>query len=186
VTEGSVHGRFQPLHNEHLEYLLAAKQRSDYLWIGITKYDITGFDSNPLGRPRERPENNPLTFFERITIISGALVDAGVDRRTFGFVPFPIETPNRLTSFMPLSIPCLTTVCETWNKEKIEVLKAVGYEVIVLYEKTKGVSGSEIRKDIASGGVAWKESVPKATQEGVERFKLRERLIKLSGSEASS
>ncbi len=63
MTAGSVHGRFQPFHNEHLEYVLAAQRLCDYLWVGITKYDITSTDSNLLGRHRERPESNPLTFF---------------------------------------------------------------------------------------------------------------------------
>jgi len=38
--EGSAHGRFQPFHNGHLEYVLAAQKQSDFLWIGITKFDI--------------------------------------------------------------------------------------------------------------------------------------------------
>jgi len=37
---GSIHGRFQPFHNEHLDYVLRALDRCDFLWIGITQYDI--------------------------------------------------------------------------------------------------------------------------------------------------
>jgi nicotinamide mononucleotide adenylyltransferase len=180
VTLGSVHGRFQPFHNEHLEYVLAAQRLCDYLWVGITKYDITATDSNPLGRHRERPESNPLTFFERIGIISEALTESGIDRGKFGFVPFPIETPQRLPDFMPVSIPCYTTICEEWNKEKIDVLRALGYDVRVLYQRdNKGVSGARIRSDIAAGGNLWKESVPPATVRAVERLDLKNRLLKL-------
>ena len=157
MSTGSVHGRFQPFHNEHLEYVLSAKKLFDYLWIGITKYDITRTDSNPLGRHRERPESNPLTFFERINIVSDALMEEGIDRDQFGFVPFPIETPQRLPAFMPTTIPCYTTICEPWNQEKIDVLKGLGYNVKVLYEKNpKLISGAEIRKDIVAGGEWWK------------------------------
>jgi cytidyltransferase-like protein len=60
--QASAHGRFQPFHNGHLEYILAAKERCDFLWIGITKFEI--FTTTPLGRQRERPENNSLTYFE--------------------------------------------------------------------------------------------------------------------------
>lgn len=185
MIQGSVHGRFQPFHNEHLEYVLEAKKRCDFLWIGITKYDITPTDSNLLGRHRERPESNPLTFFERVEIIGESLVDAGLDRRAFGFVPFPIEAPHRLPNFMPISIPCFTTVCEEWNREKIDVLKGLGYDVIVLYERVlKGVNGSAIRRDIAQGGDAWRSQVPRAAAEAVTRFDLRARLIKL-GTEST-
>jgi len=180
VTLGSVHGRFQPFHNEHLEYVLSAQRLCDYLWIGITKYDITSTDSNPLGRHRERPESNPLTFFERIGIISEALIESGIDRSKFSFVPFPIETPQRLPDFMPVSIPCYTTICEQWNEEKIEVLKALGYDVRVLYRRDrKSVSGAAIRRDIVAGGDSWRDNVPQATVRAVERLDLRNRLLRL-------
>ena len=34
-----IHGRFQPFHNGHLEYLRGAAERSDEVWIGITNPD---------------------------------------------------------------------------------------------------------------------------------------------------
>jgi nicotinamide mononucleotide adenylyltransferase len=177
---GSVHGRFQPFHNEHLEYVLSAKQRCDFLWVGITKYDISPSDFTPLGRPREHPENNPLTYFERMAIITDALSAAGLQKGSFGFVPFPIETPQRLSEFMPTSIPCFTTVCEEWNREKIRILQAYGFEVFVLWERTpKVVTGGAIREDIIQGGSAWRSMVPPATAMSVDRLNLRERLIKL-------
>lgn len=152
IVAGSVHGRFQPFHNDHLEYVREAKKRCEFLWIGITKYDITPIEASPLARARERPDHNPLTYFERITIIAEALVDVGVPRSSFGFVPFPIESPNRLPAFMPTAIPCFTTIREDWNKEKIRVLAACGYQVIVLWERPeKLITGGFIRDNIVSG-----------------------------------
>jgi nicotinamide mononucleotide adenylyltransferase len=181
IAEGSVHGRFQPFHNEHLEYVLAAHQRCEFLWIGITKYDVTAIDLNPLGAARERPENNPLTFFERVRIIREALLEAGVPAGSFGFVPFPIEAPQRLPSFMSPAIPCYTTICEPWNREKIDVLRAQGYLVNVLWEKSsKKVTGSAIRKDIVEGGSKWRTMVPAATARAVDQLDLRNRLLKLT------
>jgi nicotinamide mononucleotide adenylyltransferase len=180
LSVGSVHGRFQPFHNEHLEYVIAAKQRCEFLWIGITKYDITPSEFTPLGRPRERPENNPLTYYERVNMIMDAMVGAGVDRASFGFVPFPIETPHRLPEFMPVSVPCFTTVCEEWNREKIKILRSYGYDVIVLWERTeKLVTGGAIREDIMSGGSAWREMVPPQTLLAIEALNLRQRLLGL-------
>jgi nicotinamide mononucleotide adenylyltransferase len=186
VTEGSAHGRFQPFHNEHLEYVLAAREKCEFLWIGITKYDITSADLNPLGAVRERPGNNPLTFFERIRIIREALCDSGVPSGSFGFVPFPIETPHRLSSFMPTSVPCYTTICEQWNREKIEVLKGLGYDVRVLWERqSKTVTGAAIRSDIVRGGTAWHGMVPPATIRAIEQLDLRNRLLRLAHFDAN-
>ena len=180
ITAGSVHGRFQPFHNDHLEYVLAAKQECEFLWVGITKYDVTSIEASPLGRARERPDHNPLTYFERINIIAEALVDVRVPRASFAFVPFPIETPNRLSAFLPTTIPCFTTIREDWNREKIKVLEAYGYQVIVLWERSeKNISGGTIRQDILNGGTQWKEMVPHATAKAVERLNLRERLTRL-------
>jgi nicotinamide mononucleotide adenylyltransferase len=180
LATASVHGRFQPFHNDHLEYVLAAKQRCEFLWIGITKYDITQSEFTPLGRPRERPENNPLSYFERINIISESLTAAGMEPGNFGFVPFPIETPERLPGFMPITIPCLTTVCEEWNREKIKILRSYGYTVSVLWERSqKLVSGGVIRENIINGGSEWKSMVPAATARAVGLLELRQRLIRL-------
>jgi nicotinamide mononucleotide adenylyltransferase len=186
LDEGSVHGRFQPFHNDHLDYTLAAKQQCRFLWIGITKYDIAPIDATPLGLPREMPDHNPLTYFERINIIGEALAEAGVNRDSFSFVPFPIETPKRLPLFMPRSVPCFTTIREEWNRKKIQVLKEAGYEVIVLWERLeKIIQGGLIRDDIVAGGVNWKEIVPPATVRAVERLNLRDRLISLRGVNAT-
>src|SRR5713101_3960469 len=125
VPEGSAHGRFQPFHNEHLEYVTAAHRNCKFLWIGITKYDLDA-EVSPLGHEREKPENNPLTYIERISVIADALNDVGIQRNSFAFITFPIEHPHKLKHFLPTSFVCFTTICESWNREKIEVLKAEG------------------------------------------------------------
>src|SRR5580658_2857257 len=102
LSEASVHGRFQPFHNGHLQYVLAAKRLCNFLWIGITNFDIGPGAANPKARARQRPENNPLSYFERISIIKAVLQDEGIGAHEFGFVPFPIETPDRLSQFLPI------------------------------------------------------------------------------------
>ncbi len=175
LAEASVHGRFQVLHNDHLEYILEAKKRCHFLWIGITKYDFDHL--NPLGRHRERPEANPLTYFERIQLIKEALIDSGVSVTEFSFIPFPIENPALLPSFLPTSIPCFTTICEDWNREKIQLLKDYGYTVLILWEREpKKISGSRIREDIAAGGTMWRDLVPAATTRAVQKLGLAVRI----------
>jgi cytidyltransferase-like protein len=34
-----IHGRFQPFHRGHLEYMRGASERCDELWVGITNPD---------------------------------------------------------------------------------------------------------------------------------------------------
>jgi nicotinamide mononucleotide adenylyltransferase len=178
LFEGSVHGRFQPLHNNHLEYILEAKKRSTFLWIGITKFLVDNL--NPLGRHRERPEANPLTYFERIQLIKDALIDAKIKPDSFTCIPFPIEMPSALPSFLPTSVPCFTTICEDWNREKIRLLEAYGYRTIILWEREpKQISSNFIRRDIVQGGTEWRRLVPPATIRAVDRLNLADRLRSL-------
>src|SRR5262249_24548604 len=133
---------------------------------------------------RERPENNPMSYFERVRMITNVLVEARVSRADFGFVPFPIETPGRLPNFIPTSIPCLTTVYDEWNRQKITQLTEVGYRVVVLYERTvKEISGTAIRTDLIEGGNAWSSLVPPATARAIQDLGIAERLGRLSAAE---
>jgi nicotinamide mononucleotide adenylyltransferase len=181
MKTASAHGRFQPLHNQHLEYLLAAKRQCEFLWIGITMPDITPLHLNPLGRHRERPEANPLTYFERISLIAEALVESRIERNEFEFVPFPIENPISLNNFLPTNIPCLTTICDQWNNEKIAVLEGIGYSVKVLFTRNDElIRGSDIRKRIINQDETWKDMVPPATVRSMQSLSIRSRLLKLS------
>ena len=174
--QASAHGRFQPFHNGHLEYVVAAKDRCAFLWIGITKFDITPSALNPLGAPREQPANNPLTYFERVQIITAALEEAGIDRTTFAFIPFPIETPLSLPAFLPTTIPCFTTICEEWNRRKIVVLRDAGYDVRILWEREKTISGSAIRAAILANDPSWRTLVPPSVARELEALNIAARL----------
>src|SRR5437870_2137192 len=126
LEEASAHGRFQPLHNGHMEYLLAAKRHCRFLWVGITAVDAKAAQEKR-GTTRERPWNNPLSYFERLTIIRRALLEAGVQASEFACIPFPIEFPEMLSNYLPTTVPCLTTICEEWNREKVRILASLGY-----------------------------------------------------------
>lgn len=186
--EGSVNGRFQPPHNDHLDYMLMAKQRCDFLWIGITRYNV----QNPLScaKAPHRSERlaNPLTFFERVQVISEMLLDAGVSRSEFSCIPFPIDEVDLLPDFISRSAPCFTTVCDAWNHEKVARLEQLGYKVIVLKEGTERdirIRGERIRADICEGGRAWEVMVPPATVRSVYRLDLHRRLNLLANLPAS-
>jgi cytidyltransferase-like protein len=177
----SAHGRFQPLHLGHMEYLLAAKGRCEFLHVGVTQYITSSLRVTVEDPHRARPENNPLTYFERATVIRQALLEAGVDSSEFIIAPFPIEDPALLIDFLPVRVPIFTTVYDDWNRHKIDVLRSHGYTVEVLWERNeKKYAGVEIRKAIVAGDDKWHDMVPPATIQAAEDFQLAARLRSLS------
>lgn len=174
----SAHGRFQPLHNGHMEYLLAAKSRCRFLSIGVTQFIRSQLiDVQGAGEHRAVFSANPLTYYERQLVITRALCDEGLRREDFAITPFPIESPDILNEFLPQEVPVLTTICEPWNKVKIETLRNAGYQVEVLWEReSKAVSGQEVRDLIAHRDPRYRNLVPAATAMMVDDLQLWKRL----------
>lgn len=186
VPEASVHGRFQPPHLAHLEYILEAKRRCRFLWIGLAQYDLWQMGQSVIAPHRSDPASNPLSYFERVSILTEVLEEAGVSRAEFGFVPFPIETPDRIPQFVGRDVPCYTTICDDWNRHKVTALEQAGFSVTVLWQKEKTIEGRKIREAIASDSDEWKQLVPPATQRAVEKYDLKERLLSTSGQSGAA
>jgi nicotinamide mononucleotide adenylyltransferase len=176
----SVHGGFQLLHNEHIRYILGAKAKCDLLIIGITQHDIHKLVETPEDPHRHEPSENPLTFDERNEIIHQALLKYNLREEQFRVVPFPIEMPSTLTSYIPINVPIFTTLCGEWSKHKIQLLQSIGYHVEILWSnKDKTVDGTVIRDLICKGDDSWKQKVPNATIEFVEKHDIRQRILDL-------
>lgn len=178
IPVAAVHGRFQPLHVQHLRYLLAALERADLVHVGITQFErshlthVVGADEH-----RGLQSSNPLNYFERAELIGLALEGQGIGRDRFRVSPFPIERPEELQEFLPLDIPILTTRVDSWNDHKIELLKGLGYQVDVLYSlDPKGISGSGIREMIARDDEGWVDLVPSTTVGYLKALELGARL----------
>jgi len=175
----SAHGRFQPVHNGHVEYLLEAKNRCEVLYVGLTQ--LTQYrlkDVSLAARHRAELKSNPLTFFERHELVTGVLLDLGISHHEFHVLPFPIEEEAVLHEFLPNRIPVLTTVYDDWNREKIRLLEQKGYPVEVLWERReKKFSGSRVRELIAAGDDSYVSMVPEATVRAVRQLGIRERLV---------
>ena len=84
--KGSVHGRFQPLHNGHLRYILSAKERCNFLWVGVTQYNIHNLLETPQDPHRQEQIHNPLTFHERLEMITKVLLDNGLALNEFDII----------------------------------------------------------------------------------------------------
>jgi cytidyltransferase-like protein len=162
ASVGVIHGRFQPLHLGHLEYLLAGKRVCETLVVGITNPDpeVIAFEAtNP---DRSRPDANPWTFYERYLMVEAALVENGVPRSQFRIVPFPHSHPQRLCHYAPPEALYLLTIYDEWGETKLARFEELGLTTHVLWRRSaKVTSGSEIRRRIAHDE-GWDALVPPA------------------------
>lgn len=179
VEIGAVQGRFQGLHMGHMEFLLEAKKRCRFLIIGVTNYDIhSQYISDDAKLNRFRSASNPFTFFERMMMITGSMVEAGVPREEFTVVPFPIESPERIPNFVPDEVVFFQTIYDQWGHQKVASLRKMGYAVEVMWERTDAdrlTSGTAVRQLMRQGG-NWESLVPPAAAKYIHQYGLQQRL----------
>jgi cytidyltransferase-like protein len=160
---GVIHGRFQPLHVGHLEYLLAAKETCEVLVVGITNPDPTFTIEEASNPERSRADHNPCSFYERYLMVEGALAEAGVPLEQLRIVPFPHGQPELLRYYAPREALYLLTIYDEWGRVKLERFDSIGLSTRVLWRREEKVtSGSEIRAKIAAGDDSWDRLVPPA------------------------
>ena len=161
---GVIHGRFQPLHLDHMKYLLAGFERSDFLFIGITNPDPTKISFNKSDSKRSQNIANPLTYWERTILIQTSLQENGISPNRFCIVPFPINKPEMLKYYVPLDATFFVTIYDAWGRHKRDTLLSLGLAVDVMWERNieqKGITGTLVRDSIAAGG-QWENLVPEA------------------------
>lgn len=179
VELGFIHGRFQLFHNDHLKYALLAKEKCKKLIVGITSPENTVLIHEEIDPHRSESTSNPFTYFERYEMIKLALLGAGIKREDFEIVPYPIERPEILCNYVPLSAMSFFTIYDDWGYEKLHRLGELGYSTYVLFDKReKAMCSTEIRQRIVSGE-EWKDMVPNAVYEYIIASNLTEKLIKL-------
>jgi nicotinamide-nucleotide adenylyltransferase len=157
---GMIHGRFQPFHNGHLEYLRGAAERSDEVWIGITNPDparIKPEASDPL---RHLPESNPFSYAERLLMAKAAAADLGLDSAAVHVIPFPVNEPELWPAYVPQGITQYLRLFSAWGGTKLDRLREAGYEVVILDEGAeKEISGADVRAALREGS-DWESLVP--------------------------
>ena len=157
---GMIHGRFQPFHNGHLEYLRGAAERSDELWIGITNPDPTRIKPEASDPLRHLPESNPFSYAERLLMVKAAAADLGLEPAVVHVIPFPVNEPELWSAYVPVDVTQYLRLFSDWGGTKLERLREAGYEVVILDEgMDKEISGIEVREAIRTGG-AWESLVP--------------------------
>ena len=154
-----IHGRFQPFHNGHLEYLRGAAARSERVFVGITNPDPWRIREEPTDPLRHLPESNPYTYTERLLMVESVAADEGIDVHV---IPFPVNEPELWPAYVPGGITQYLRLFSEWGGTKLERLRAAGYEVVVLDEGAeKGISGVDVRAAIRAGE-DWELHVPPA------------------------
>jgi len=161
MSIGCIHGRFQPFHNGHLEYLKAAYALSERLIVGITQYDPAGNDpSSPAHRLDAA--HNPFSYWERAELIRAAVQWENLDETRISIVPFPIDAPDKIRFFVDRSCIMYTTIYEKWSLEKIRRLKRQGFCTRVLWRrKTKQFEGRIVREAMEHDRQALQQLVPR-------------------------
>ena len=174
VSIGAVCGRFQIFHLDHLHYCLAAAQRCGHLIVGITSPDKSVNPMEAVDPHRCADEANPCSYYERMKMIEGALLEAGLPREKFDIVPFPIGKPELISAYVPRGVTVFVTILDQWGHCKTDRLKDFGYQVEVLWERDDKVISSSMIRGLIKEGRDWSEFVPPAThrflrEQGIEQ-----------------
>ena len=178
VETGIVFGRFQMLHLGHMEYLLEAKKLCKHLVIGVSNPDPGVIKYDEACPHRSADTANPLTFYERLQMIAGAMLEAGVDRSEFTIVPMPINYPDRIRYYVPEDGEFFLTIYDDWGWERKKIIENLGYKVTILWirtDDTRVSSGTEIRQ-MMMDGEDWSHLAPPAVYRFAKEHHLAERI----------
>ncbi len=175
---GVIHGRFQVLHNDHLKYLLAGKELCEHLVVGITNPDPMLSREEETDHHRSSPQANPLTYYERYTLIRAALEEAGIKPNEYSIVPLPVNMPERYQYYVPMDALFFLTIYDDWGRQKLTYFQSLGLKTHVLWEVAldkKGISAIDVRNLMISGK-PWEHLVPKSVSALLKRWDILDKL----------
>ncbi len=165
-------GRFQPFHNGHMEVLKEVASRdspgySPIIAIGSAQISHT--------------VENPFTAGERYEMIHAAATEKGIDVRIL-----PLPDINRYAVWVAHVVslaPPFDVVC-TNNPLTDRLFREAGYRVEPqkMFDRHR-FEGARIRRMMIEGDTGWKELVPPAAVEVIERVGGEERMRVLAGSD---
>lgn len=172
VKLGMVHGRFQPFHHEHFEYVLHGISRSEKCLIGITQPNIKEVIDCEVLPHRGTAEGNPYTFEERKRMITLSLEKMGIPQERYEIIPFEIDNPEKslpsLKKLHTTPINHFMRIFGEWELHKKKILEDHQMKVSVFETPhsdymTKNVTGTLVRELISSKR-NWADLVPWGTK----------------------
>lgn len=175
---GVIHGRFQVLHNDHVKYLLAGKELCRHMVIGITNPDPFMTKEEHADPVRSDPMANPLSYFERYTLLTAAMDMAGIKPREYSIVPMPINMPDRYKYYVPEDAVFFLSIYDEWGRRKKEYFETEGLATHVLWEvplEEKGISAVDIRESMIEGQ-QWEHLIPEGVTDLLKKWKIPDRL----------
>ncbi|NTW53809.1 MAG: adenylyltransferase/cytidyltransferase family protein [Chlorobaculum sp.] len=144
---GMIHGRFQPFHNGHMDYLKAALKIVKRLYIGITNPYPDVIVKDDTDSHRHNPNSNPYTYFQRLMMIRNSILldDKICDRyKDIVIIPFPISNPKLYKDYVPDNAVQIMRLFGQWDYKKERMFKDNGYSTKILNGR-RITSGEEIR-----------------------------------------
>lgn len=162
-------GRFQPLHNGHIEVIRKCAAESENLTIGIGSAQYS------------HEVDNPFTAGERYLMIDEVMKEEGITN----YCIVPIEDINRYSLWVAqvesLSPPF--SIVYSNNPLTRRLFSEAGYELrqTPLYNR-EVYSGTMVRKKMLEGD-GWRPLVPKRVAEVIDYIEGVERLREISGGE---
>ena len=160
-------GRFQPLHNGHLEVIRKVASECDRMIIGIGSAQYS------------HSCDNPFTAGERYLMISETLRDEGITNVSI----VPIEDLNRYSVWVSHVVSMCPPFSKVYSNNSVtrRLFEEAGFELhdSPLYNR-KEFSGTEVRKRMAEGG-DWESLVPKAVAKVIKDIDGISRIRELTG-----
>jgi nicotinamide mononucleotide adenylyltransferase len=147
-----VHGRFQPFHNEHLEYVREGLRRTDrFLVVGITNPFPAAAPEKAVSADDHRHEAaaNPFSFLERARMVQLSLHGVGEDLSRVLVLPFRLDALESV-AWLTETVVQLVNLLDGWDAEKCHLFRDAGFEVHT-YQRKRSISGSEVRRRLDDG-----------------------------------
>ncbi|WP_300013614.1 cytidyltransferase [Pseudonocardia sp.] len=150
---GCVTGRFQPVHDQHLELIGIALADCAHVIVAVTNPDLGAHHEEATSAHRHTAAANPFTYYERARLLGAALAGAGWAARTT-VVPFDLTRPAHWAEYVPLGARQYVRAYDGWERQKAAGLRAGGYRVALLAgDPATKHSATDVRAALATGAV---------------------------------
>jgi nicotinamide-nucleotide adenylyltransferase len=170
IPLGCVSGRFQPLHEQHLELIGIALAECQHVIIAITNPDTGSRHEEQTSKHRHTDAANPFSYFERTRLINSAIrAKRWVTRTTL--VPFNLACQEYWWQYVPLTAHQYVRAFSEWERQKAQWFQLCGYTVRLLNGDPEGrISASDIRSSMQANDGGWRKVVPAANQPLLEEM----------------